>query len=1076
MEASILPPVKRTLMQPETAKKFRQARAGVLVLVLGVTFSSAAWWYAHRQISADTARKFHRDAAQAAETIDRRVQANIDRLRGLQGLFLASDRVTRREFQIYLSSFATDRGSGGLRAVSFGRHVTRDEKGDFEREVRADTGVDRAAYANFSVRPPGDRDEYVVIEYIDPIAGNEAALGLDLLDEPTRRFEIAAARDTGAPVSSGPFAAAVDPSQISFAVRIAIYRPGLPLATVEQRRAAFQGVVAAVIHAQELMASALRKHLGSDFNLVVRDLGLPGAKESGMRSTPDLLYASSAQTAAEQAGAKGTGLEQVITIDVAGRRWQLSFSMPRVAYGAERALLLVVFLGGVAMSLLLFWLIWTLTIARERALRLAKQTAEVRTAESLRDELHFIQQLIESIPQPIFFKDAAQRRYLGVNEAWEKFFGIPREKFVGKTVFELYPHTPDLAMRHHAKDEDLFSRPGSQSYEAAIVAADGKVHHTIYNKATFNKPDGGVAGLIGTITDVSQLKDMEAALRASEARFRDLTELSSDWYWEQDDEFRITQVSSRLEQFNLDPAEDIGRRRREFSRLAVQEDHWQAHEADLEAHRPFTDFEYVRHDLNGNLRTISISGRPIFDEHGRFKGYRGTGRDITEQKQVGERIRHMAHHDALTDLPNRALLHDRISQGIVHAKRRGRPIALLFVDLDRFKNVNDSLGHSVGDRLLRAVAQRLQACTRSSDTVSRLGGDEFVVMLTDLAQSADCNVVAQKVLASLSQAYTIDGHELHVTPSIGICTYPQDGEDVETLMSNADSAMYHAKEMGRNNYQFFTEAMNAAAHQRLALESDLRRALQREEFLVHYQPQLDLATGEIVGVEALIRWRHPQRGMVPPGEFIRAAEEYGLIASIGEWVLRAACTQAREWRRHGLPRLQVAVNFSPQQFRLDDFVKSVARVLEQTQMPAENLDMEITENLIIQYADETVSRLSALSELGVQLSIDDFGTGYSSLSYLKRFPIDNLKIDQSFVRDITTDPDDAAIVTAIIAMAHSLGLLVVAEGVETAEQLAFLKRLGCDRAQGYYFSRPLPADEFLRLLREWKTQARTSVA
>jgi diguanylate cyclase (GGDEF)-like protein len=435
----------------------------------------------------------------------------------------------------------------------------------------------------------------------------------------------------------------------------------------------------------------------------------------------------------------------------------------------------------------------------------------------------------------------------------------------------------------------------------------------------------------------------------------------------------------------------------------------------------------------------------------------------------------MAQHDALTELPNRMLLHDRIGQAIAQAQRNRGVLALLFIDLDRFKTVNDSLGHPVGDRLLKMVGERLVACTRGSDTIARIGGDEFVVLLGNLEEPEDARHVAQKVLDALSEPVTIDGHELKVTPSVGICAYPHDGEDVETLMRNADTAMYYAKQMGRNNYQFFTQAMNDAAQERLLLENDLRHAIDRSEFTLHFQPLLEVRTGAIRGLEALVRWRHPDRGLVPPSEFIPAAEETGLIGPIGEWVLRQACAQARAWHEAGHPELQVSVNCSAQQFQREGFVDTVGRVLRETGLSAARLDLEITESVIIQHSEEVIARFKRLEDMGVRIAIDDFGIGYSSLSYLKRFAVHQLKIDQSFVRDIHSDPDDAAIVSAIIAIAHSLGLEVVAEGVETPEQLAFLKSLGCDAAQGYYFSKPLPPEEFAELLAGWNPKARVAV-
>ncbi len=1052
----------------DIVRRFTQTQAAYFVLALGLVISFAAWRYTDQRVGGEAAIEFQQKTERAVEAIDRRIQDNINLLIGLKGLFNASEDVSREEFRLYLAGFKLDRRYSGVRNISYSQRVPLAGKPAFEESVRRDKSIDPRGYPGFAIKPPGERDEYVAIKYFQPMEGNEAAFGLDLMHDPVRNAEIVRACDSGEPVGSGRLVAAVDPQQISFAVRVAIYRRGMPLKTVTQRRQAFQGLVGVVVHMAELTGSVLGTQLGSDFDLMIHDVGSSMAAEPEPPSRQNLLFDSLPRAGAEPGPAR---VRQMSMLEVAGRKWQLSFSPPARALVAERALPVVVLLGGIVTSLLLFWLIWALSASRARAVKIAEQATAVRDTEVLREQLLFIQQLIETVPQPIFFKDA-KGYYLGVNKAWESFFGIPRRQFIGKSVFELYPDDQELAKRHHAKDQDLFGRPGSQSYEAAIIAADGNTHHTIYNKATFNKPDGGVAGLIGTITDVTGLKDAEQALREGEARFRDLTELSSDWYWEQDEQFRFTQYSSKLRELIPDADSILGKTRWETPVVGVSEEQWQAHKDLLEARQPFRDFLYQRHDSKGDLRTISVSGRSIYDEQGRFKGYRGTGRDITEQRRVEERIRHMAHHDALTELPNRTLLHDRIGQAIAQSQRNRRVAALLFIDLDRFKNVNDSLGHQVGDGLLRTVAEQLVSCTRGTDTVARIGGDEFVVVLTDLNQAEDAAMVAQKALEALSQTFKIDNHELHITPSIGICIYPHDGEDVETLMRNADTAMYYAKEKGRNNYQFFTRQMNIAAQQRLLLENDLRHALEREEFTLYYQPQLDLGTGGIVGFEALIRWRHPQRGMVPPSEFIPVAEETGLINPIGEWVLREACSQARAWQDAGYPRLQASVNCSAQQFRLEGVVDTVARTLQQTGLPATCLELELTESVIIEHTEQVIVRFEALDSMGVQLSIDDFGTGYSSLSYLKRFPIHELKIDQSFVRDISTDPDDAAIVSAIIAIAHSLGLEVVAEGVETAEQLAFLKSLGCDRAQGYYFSKPLPADEFLKLLRGWNPQAR----
>ena len=427
-------------------------------------------------------------------------------------------------------------------------------------------------------------------------------------------------------------------------------------------------------------------------------------------------------------------------------------------------------------------------------------------------------------------------------------------------------------------------------------------------------------------------------------------------------------------------------------------------------------------------------------------------------------LHHLAHHDVLTGLPNRMLLQDRISQAIELARRQGTQLAVLFMDLDRFKHINDSLGHAVGDRLLQSIAQRLVECLRHSDTISRQGGDEFVVLLSAIKHAENAVLSAQKILAALTVPHLINELELHVSVSIGISTYPEDGLDAETLIKNADSAMYHAKESGRNNYKFFEQEMNVRAIQRHSIEADLRRALERQEFVLHYQPKIELHGSRIVGVEALIRWQHPERGLVPPSAFIPVAEDCGLILPIGRWALREACFRTQAWRQAGLSPITIAVNTSALEFSAPDFLENIRTTLEETCLEPRYLEFELTESVLMRDAEFTNAVLHALADLGVKLAIDDFGTGYSSLSYLRQFPIHTLKIDQSFVNRIADNPDDATIVSAVINMGKSLKLRVIAEGVETPEQHAFLMAQHCDEGQGFYFSRPVTAENFATLL------------
>ncbi|HTD04726.1 putative bifunctional diguanylate cyclase/phosphodiesterase [Undibacterium sp.] len=438
---------------------------------------------------------------------------------------------------------------------------------------------------------------------------------------------------------------------------------------------------------------------------------------------------------------------------------------------------------------------------------------------------------------------------------------------------------------------------------------------------------------------------------------------------------------------------------------------------------------------------------------------------LAEQVETAnDKLHHLAHHDVLTDLPNRMLLQDRIGQAIELAHRQGRKLAVMFMDLDRFKNINDSLGHAVGDQLLQSVARCLAACVRHSDTVSRQGGDEFVLLLPFIEHAEDAAFSAKKMLAALALPHHVDGHDLHISVSVGISIYPDDGEDAATLVKNADTAMYHAKEKGRDTYQFFCSDMNIRAVERQVIEASLRIALQKRQFTLYYQPKVNLDTGLITGMEALLRWEHPEWGLVLPARFMPIAEECGLIVPIGRWVLREACEQARRWIDAGLEPISVAVNISALEFRQKNFFDGVRSILRETSLDATYLQLEITESVLMRDVESSAAILQDLKAMGVQLAVDDFGTGYSSLSYLKKFPIDVLKIDKSFVDDIVSAADHGIIVSAVVGMGNSLKLRVVAEGVENQVQLAFLQAQHCEEGQGYFFSRPLAAGEFAKLL------------
>lgn len=650
-----------------------------------------------------------------------------------------------------------------------------------------------------------------------------------------------------------------------------------------------------------------------------------------------------------------------------------------------------------------------------------------------------------------------------------RFISEAVKQLMGVDAAAVYADSANFSARVHPQDWKKMWRAIASSErsmtlwhsEYRATGADGMERWLLGSAMPQAQPDGSTLWC-GILADITAQKDALARLQDSESRFRTLTELSSDWYWEQDAEFRFVRISANPETpIGVIAPSYLGTRRWDHMVNGVDAEQWATHRAALEAHEVFRDFEMLRPHDDDSPRWSSISGAPIFDADGVFKGYRGTGRDITARKQAEADIERLAFFDVLTGLPNRRLLLDRLNRAIAFSTRDRGYGALLFIDLDNFKVLNDTQGHHAGDVLLKQVAQRLVDCVRGVDTVARLSGDEFVVMLEELGgtesiAATQCDLISQKILRALNAPYQIEGQENHSSPSIGATLFFDNLQSVDDLLQRADLAMYQAKAAGRNTLRFFDPAMQVVASARASLEVDLHLALQRREFLLYYQPVVD-EHGAMIGVEGLLRWQHPTRGMVMPGEFIPVAEQSSLILDMGQWVLETACAQLVDWGTAPTTRgLTIAVNVSARQFRQPDFSRQILASLRSSGANPGRLKLELTESLLLSDVEDAIAKMTELRSVKVCFALDDFGTGYSSLAYLKRLPLDQLKIDQSFVTDVLNNPNDAAIARTILNLAHSMELSVVAEGVETAGQRDFLRDNGCRAFQGYFFGRPQP--------------------
>jgi len=671
--------------------------------------------------------------------------------------------------------------------------------------------------------------------------------------------------------------------------------------------------------------------------------------------------------------------------------------------------------------------------------------------------------LFEGNPVPMWVFDSATLRFLAVNEAAVRQYGYIEREFLAMTIAEIRPEEDvrDLLqdVRKRGQAEGL-QEPGHWRHrkkDGTIIDVEITCHSLSFH---------GIGSMLVAAHDITERKRAEEALLFKNALLEAQAETTIDGILAVDESDRIVLANK---QFGLSfgipdemlRAGDDRAVRKLVAEMVASPDDFLEKVEHLYRHRDEKSSDEVRLK-NGKI--FERYSAPLVDANCQHRGRIWYFRDITERKAAEERIQFLAYYDALTELPHRTLLMDRLDTALAGARRRGEKLALVFLDLDRFKAINDSFGHAFGDGVLKEVAKRLKRCTRQHNAVARVGGDEFLILLDNLTDAADAAIAADRVKHAMQANFTILGRSLHVGCSVGVSLFPEHGADGETLIRNADAAMYSAKDGGRSNMRFFTDEMNAQAVERLTMEKNLRTALEREQFSLVYQPQVDIKTGRITGFEALIRWMHPELGLIPPERFISIAENNGLILPIGEWVLQTACAQARKWQDDRLPAVPVAVNVSAVQFRQEGFRELISRVLLEASLDAKYLDLELTESLLLSNADVTLSVLRELKEMGLGLSIDDFGTGYSSFSYLRHFAVDKLKIDQTFVRDVVTNLDAAAITTAIISMARSLHIKVIAECVENEAQMFFLREHLCDEIQGYYFSKPVTAREAAAML------------
>jgi diguanylate cyclase (GGDEF)-like protein/PAS domain S-box-containing protein len=1110
--------------RPAVSRVFSARRPGVLPLIVmlaGLALSILLALLARRELANNANERFDAVAIDIARKVERRFDDYTAVLVGLQARFNTERELTRKDFRDYVAGLNLPANYPGFQAVNFAAYLSGDDKARFEAAMREDAALSAAIGSPYAVKPPGARPEYYPLAFIEPLAGNERLLGNDLGAMPNRGNALEQSRDTGGLASSGRrIRIGQKQAAIGLAMRLPVYRPGTPLETVEQRRAAYIGTVGAGFS----VAAMLRDVLGARDAQPTRRLRLldagPGPGATGTRSESrfvsvakiddeQMLYDSAAPEGPTAAAAATTHphtpaakaparVQRLLGFELGGHSWliEVSDDQHAVTGKLDQAAPWLIAVAGAVISALLAGVVYSLGTAGSRAQALARDmTRHLRDSERQLEEAQRLANLGSWIldGQTGRLQCSAQAtRILGLGGSGLTELAALLSRVPADERTEVGEHIRDAARCRERREFD---------HHLHLADGDERWLHVIVEPTD----EGGRPLLRGVVRDDTQqrrsalrlnlehqiarllLADGEPntvlakALEAACAHLR--WDCAALWRAGVDGRARCTAAwrvadVPALEHFvrisrTLEYRADEGSLGRAWAQgSAVRVDRLQelndftrdafAGRAGLSvglivpttAAGSMTALEFYCRDAQAAdadaLETLNVIAMQIAQ--------------YEQRMSAEQQLRHVASHDALTGLQNRASLERELSRAIKRSNRHRMRFAVMFIDLDRFKQINDTLGHGVGDLMIRVCGERLQALLREDDTVARFGGDEFVLLLENLSSPSDAAVLAKKALACFEEPFLTDGHELHISASIGVSVYPEDGNDAETLVKNADTAMYRAKERGRGTYCFYTAQMNAQGTERLMLESGLRRAVDRGELELHYQPKLELGSQRIVGVEALMRWRHPALGMVSPAQFIPIAEETGLIEPIGRWALERACADAVAWRALGLPALQMSVNVSPRQLNSRSIINEIRTILDSTGLEPELLELEITEGAMMKNPEHAVKLLEDVRAMGVGLAIDDFGTGYSSLSYLRRFPLSTVKIDRAFINDVSENADAQALVDSIITLAHGLRMKVVAEGVETMVQLDHLRSRGCDEIQGFLLCKPLPRDELCKFV------------